>query len=244
MIRTDKQQYWKDRASQYRGFKWANDPAYLSALVKVCKPKRGEWILDVGVGTGLVAEAILPFASRVVGIDNSKEMIAQCNGKFNVMFCDARDIPYPDGSFDKIIARNVFHHIIEGLQDAANECYRVLKKGGRIIIGERTPPSDETRTEYEAIFKLKDKRNVFIEDHLTNLIETAGFTFVDSKALWIRGFSVRTWLEKSGLPDDVKDKIYALHVSGSDNLKRAYKMKERDGDCLIDIKNVIVVGEK
>ncbi len=244
MIGTDKLKYWKDRASQYSAFKWANDPSYLSAFIKACEPRKREWILDVGIGTGLVAEAVLPFSSKLVGIDNSKDMIAQCDGKFNAMFCDARDIPYPDGSFDKIIARNIFHHITERLQDAVNECYRVLKQGGRITIGERTSPSDETKAEYRAIFKLKDKRVIFIEDDLIELIEKAGFLFMYSKTHWIRGLSVRSWLAKSELPDAVKSKVFALHVNGSDKLKQAYSMKVRDDDCFIDIKNVILVGEK
>ncbi|TES92909.1 MAG: SAM-dependent methyltransferase [Candidatus Cloacimonadota bacterium] len=244
MIGTDKQEYWKSRARQYGKFKWANDPSYLSAFIKACEPREREWILDVGIGTGLVAEAILPFASKIVGIDNSKDMLTQCNGKFNVMFCDARDIPYPDGSFDKIIARNVFHHITERLQDAVNECHRVLKRGRRIVIGERIAPSDETRAEYGAIFRLKDKRNIFIESHLINLIERAGFEFVGSQSHWIRGLSVKAWLAKSGLDDEAKSKIYNLHINGSDELKRAYKMKKRGGDCFIDIKNIIVIGEK
>jgi len=244
MIGTDKQKYWKDRASQYSTFRWANDPRYLSAFVNTCEPREGEWILDVGVGTGLVAEAVLPFSSKVVGIDNSKDMIIQCNGKFNVMFCDARDIPYPDGSFDKIIARNVFHHITERLQDAVNECYRVLKRGGRIIIGERTPPSDEVKAEYDAIFRLKDKRVVFLVGDLIELIEKAGFVFMYSRTHWIKELSVRAWLAKSELSDAVKSKVFALHVNGSDELKQAYDMKIRDDDCFIDIKNVILVGEK
>lgn len=244
MIGTDKPKYWKNRASQYSAFKWANDSAYLSAFIEACEPRKGEWILDVGVGTGLVAEAVLPFSSKVVGIDNSKDMITQCNGKFNVMFCDARDIPYPDGSFDKIIARNVFHHITERLQDAVNECYRVLKKGGKIIIGERTSPSDTTKAEYRAIFRFKDKRIIFIEDDLIELIEEAGFVFMYSRTHWIRGLSVRSWLAKSELSYEAKSRIFALHVNGSDELKQAYSMEIRDDDCFIDIKNVILVGEK
>ena len=65
-----------------------------------------------------------------------------------------------------------------------------------------------------------------------------------SKTHWIRGLSLRSWLAKSELPDAVKSKVFALHVNGSDKLKQAYSMKVRDDDCFIDIKNVILVGEK
>ena len=244
MIETDKERYWKDRASQYGAFKWANNSSYLSAFIKACAFEKENWILDAGVGIGLVAKAILPFVSKVVGIDNSKDMLTQCNGNFNLMFCDVRDIPYPDGSFDKIIARNIFHHVTERLQVAMNECHRVLKESGRIIIGERIPPSDETKEEYEAIFRLKDKRVVFIEDDLIELLKKTGFTFMHSKIHWIRGLSVKTWLAKSGLPDETQGKIFALHINGSNELKEAYSMKIRDDDCFIDIKNLILVGEK
>lgn len=244
MIATDKQKWWKARAPQYSTFKWASDSSYLSAFIEACDVKRGKRVLDVGVGTGLVAEALLPLGAKVTGIDNSEEMLSRCDGKFNVMLCDARDISYPNDSFDRVVARNILHHITEGLQDAVNECHRVLKRGGKIIVGERVAPSDETRAEYEAIFELYDRRNVFIESHLINLVERAGFKFAFSQAHWIRGLSVRAWLGKSGLPDEAKNRIYGLHLNGSPELKRAYKMKCQDDDCLIDIKNMIVVGEK
>ena len=244
MIETDKKKWWKARASQYSTFKWASNPSYLSAFVKACEPEKRDWVLDVGIGTGLVAEILLPLVSKIVGIDNSKDMLTQCDGKLNIMFCDARDIPYPDSSFDKIIIRNVLHHITEGLQDAMNECYRVLKRGGKVIIGERIAPSDKTKAEYKAIFKLYDKRNVFIEHDLIYLMEGMGFKFAFSQPHWIRELSVREWLAKSELSGEVKDRIYDLHLNGSRALKRAYKMKYRRDDCLIDIKNMIVVGEK
>jgi len=35
-----------------------------------------------------------------------------------------------------------------------------------------------------------------------------------------------------------------MHVTASDIFKRDYNMKIVNGDCLIDVKNLILVGEK
>jgi hypothetical protein len=60
----------------------------------------------------------------------------------------------------------------------------------------------------------------------------------------MRNFSVRDWLVNSGLPPEKQDKIFEMHVTGSGTFRKAYNMKIINGDCLIDVKNLIMVGEK
>lgn len=147
-------------------------------------------------------------------------------------------------SFDKVIARNVFHHIYLDVEKAAEECCRVTKEGGAIIVGERVPPADEVRQEYEQILILKDQRIVFTESSLWSLLATAGFKILKSRDVWIRNLSVRSWLRKSGLSKEIQEKIFALHVCGSEAFRKAHNLKIVGDDCFIDIKSVIVGGVK
>lgn len=242
----NKQQYWKERARRYSSFKWAKDSGYLEAFVIAGDFNKKDCVLDVGTGTGLVARAISPLVNMVIGIDTSPEMLAQCqdNGKIRMMYRDARNTKLTSETFHKITARNVFHHITSGAQKAMNECYRLLKEEGRFIVGERIPPSDDVKKEYASIFKLKDERSIFIEEDLVEMLAKAGFRYISTQFYWIKDISIRGWLGQSGLSNYIQEKIFNLHVNGSSVFKQAHNMRIFDGDCLVDIRNIVLVGKK
>ncbi len=173
-------------------------------------------------------------------------MLDHSNWKDNKYFIkrDIRDSIFCDNVFDKVTARMVFHHITERTQEAMDECYRILKTGGKMILSEGVPPIPEVKEDYKRIFKLKEKRLTFTEEDLVNLMKNSGFKNIRVFAHVMKNFSVRDWLNNSGLPRDKQNKIYELHVSGSEIFKKAYNMKKVNGDCLIDTKNLILVGEK
>ena len=60
----------------------------------------------------------------------------------------------------------------------------------------------------------------------------------------MKNFSVKNWMKNSGLPAKKQNKIFEMHVKGSEMFKEAYNMKIANNDCLIDVKNLILVGEK
>lgn len=242
----NKEQYWKSRARDYSSFKWAKDPKYIDLFLNFLEFRKTDLVLDAGVGTGLISEALAPRVKAIIGVDTSLAMLSQCsrNGNTILMREDLRSLPFMTESFDKVIARNVFHHIFEDVEKAAKECYRTLKEGGAIIVGERVPPAKEVRDEYARILELKDRRFIFTERGIWKLLSAAGFKIIKSRDCWIRDLSVKSWLSKSNLPEDVQDKIFDLHVKGSKALKKAHNMKIERDDCFIDIKSVIVGGVK
>jgi len=242
----DKEQYWREKADRYGSNWWVNDEKYLKRLISTAKLSDQDVVLDAGIGTGLVSEAMAPLVRMVVGIDTSSDMLAQCQRNGNILLLkeDMRSMSFLDGSFGRVVARNVFHHILENPQKAMNECYRVLAKGGLIVMAERTPPSLSTKREYEEIFKLKDERNVYDDLDLIAMMVLSGFKVVNKSLYVMRGFSVKRWLDDTGLPDDKKEAIFNRHIFGSDELKAVYNMRMSGDDCFIDIRNVILVGEK
>jgi len=145
-------------------------------------------------------------------------------------------LPFKDEVFDKVTARLVFHHILEGTQKAMDRCYRVLKRGGKMILSEGIPPSEEVKEDYIKIFKLKEKRLTFMEEDLIALMKEAGFKNIQSRILWLRQMSVKNWLVNSGLPQSTKNKIFRLHLNARDRFKKAYHMIEKERDCWIDMK--------
>ena len=46
---------------------------------------------------------------------------------------DILNMPFEDGTFDLVVSDQVFEHIRGGPQEAIDECFRVLKPGGRMV---------------------------------------------------------------------------------------------------------------
>jgi SAM-dependent methyltransferase len=128
---------------------WVEAPHPLitrARLKEVLDPRPGERILEVGPGTGYytldVAEWVKP-DGEVDILDLQEEMLdhtmrrAGERGLVNVSptRSDAATMPYGDGTFDAAYLVTVLGEIRD--QDAAiRELARVLKPGGRLVIGE------------------------------------------------------------------------------------------------------------
>ncbi|HSF05036.1 MAG TPA: methyltransferase domain-containing protein [Methylomirabilota bacterium] len=103
----------------------------------------GELVLDLGTGTGAVAQrvgAIVGPRGRVLGVDISPEMLALARrsatsvGLGNLTFIEGRAeaIPAEDAAFSVVLACLSMMYVIDR-EAAANEIARVLKPGGRFV---------------------------------------------------------------------------------------------------------------
>jgi ubiquinone/menaquinone biosynthesis C-methylase UbiE len=99
--------------------------------------KNQSHLLDVGGGTGRVAQTLLPYAAGVTVVDLSYKMLREARLKpgLQVSMAGSENLPYPAESFDGIIMVDAFHHVIDQPQ-TLNELYRVLKTGGTIVVKE------------------------------------------------------------------------------------------------------------
>lgn len=106
--------------------------------------KPGMRVVDVGMGTGLVAKqaaAIVGDPALVTGIEPSPGMAqnAQVPAGLKVVEGRAEHIPFPDNSFDFLSMGYALRHISD-LSVAFAEFHRVLKPGGRLCVLEITCP--------------------------------------------------------------------------------------------------------
>ncbi len=94
-------------------------------------------LLDVGGGTGRISGTLTGLAEEIVITDPSAAMLRQAQGKDGLRpaCAHAERLPFPDGSFDRVLVVDAFHHFCDQ-EWAAGELLRVLSPGGRLVIEE------------------------------------------------------------------------------------------------------------
>lgn len=83
-------------------------------------------ILDVGGGTGIMAQFLPDFVDRKNYYDLDASMGILNYDPHNNILAVAEEIPCPDNFFDYVVLSEVLEHVNSKIK-ALNECYRVLK---------------------------------------------------------------------------------------------------------------------
>ncbi|NPV77667.1 MAG: class I SAM-dependent methyltransferase [Anaerolineae bacterium] len=98
---------------------------------------QGMRLLDVGGGTGRIAQHLLCESCDVIVVDESLKMLKKAREKARLhTTCSlAEDLPFGEKSFDRVIMVDAFHHVADQGR-TARELFRVLKPGGVILIEE------------------------------------------------------------------------------------------------------------
>lgn len=132
------------------------------------KPK----ILEIGVGTGNLASKFLNDNYDIIGIDQSREMLAVAKEKYpklKVRLGEFLKIPYENKCVDIIISTYAFHHLNHDEKCIAiQEMLRVLKDDGVIVIGDLMFENKEA--EENLLKKLSQKQIEEIRDEYYSYI--------------------------------------------------------------------------
>ena len=108
-------------------------------------------VLECACGTGLLSAVIAEKCRQLTATDFSEKMLKKaeknCRAFRNITYdqADITALPYPDSSFDKVVAGNVIH-LLDNPLTALGELNRVCKDGGMLIIPTYMNKDDEGKT--------------------------------------------------------------------------------------------------
>lgn len=157
---------------------------YATLVDEIQKSESGK-ILDVGCGNGNLFKMLPDDKYELFGVDFSKNMILEaknsCKGKATFSVADAEMLPFEDNTFDIVVCNASFHHYIH--PDAVlGEIRRVLKNGGRLLIGDPYIPTG-LRSVMNVMLRFSDSGDYHIYGlkEMENLLEENGLNPLSSQ---------------------------------------------------------------
>jgi len=95
------------------------------------------WMLDLGGGTGRSSAGLADKVDRLVLCDLSMPMLQKAGDKglHHRVQASATDLPFAEGTFNRILVVDALHHMPEQ-RTTTGEMVRTLKPGGRLLIEE------------------------------------------------------------------------------------------------------------
>ena len=109
----------------------------LKATIEASRLRRGERVLDVGTGTGILIPYILKCRpSEIHACDLAENMLRRVKEKFPRVIthlCDVGDLLLPDDSLDVAFINACFSNIMDKSK-SLNNLYRLLRRKGRLVI--------------------------------------------------------------------------------------------------------------
>lgn len=109
-------------------------------VLSLLLPVRGRKILDVGCGTGNFTRKLKALGYDVIGLEPNTEMRSKAIEKgLECVEGIAEEIPFEDETFDAVVSVAAVE-FFDDLSGAISEMIRVVKRGGKVVIGFITGP--------------------------------------------------------------------------------------------------------
>lgn len=170
-------------------------------------------LLDIGTGSGRMAELFAPRADHIVALDKNLDMLRVARAKLQNLPSDAIELvqgdfaslPFPACRFDTVLLHQVLH-FAQDPAAALAEAARVTRSAGRIAIVDFAAHDREELRDRHAHMRLG-----FTDKAIRTLLSEAGFDPAPPVALDEGELTVKIWLgTRIGVPASTEKREAAL----------------------------------
>jgi ubiquinone/menaquinone biosynthesis C-methylase UbiE len=162
------------------------EDAFKRRLVHEARIGPGCEVLDLGCGTGTLTLLVkhLHAEAKVHGLDGDPKALAIARRKAERAQAEialdhglSYELPYPDGSFDRVLSSLLFHHLDRDAKTRTlDEVRRVLKSGGAVHIVDFGKPSTSLGASLARLICRGDHLRDNLEGRMVELLQDAGFS--------------------------------------------------------------------
>jgi len=192
------QEYFADHAHDWDELRrlHSSDEMVEEALAQALGETTLGRLLDIGTGTGRMAELFAEKADHIVALDKSLAMLRLARAKLQhlpaarveVIQGDFASLPFAPDSFDTVLFHQVLHFATSPAA-ALCEAARVTRAGGRIAIVDFAAHQREELREKHAHARLG-----FADGHMHELLDDAGFDPREPISLEDGEIGVKIWV--------------------------------------------------
>lgn len=144
--------------------------------------------LDVGCGTGVLAERLAEAGYHMVGVDPSQGMLDILEARTQLVravCASGTSLPFDDSSFDLVITVAAMHHIAEpdDVKQTLAEMVRVVKPSGRLVVWDHNPRNPYWKLLMARVPQDTGEERLISEAEIISGLRAAGGQIVLSKQL-------------------------------------------------------------
>lgn len=198
----------------------------LDHLLALAKPQSDWLTLDVATGGGHTALKIAPYVQKAVAADLTPKMLGAAHhfiaeqGVDNVVFAggDAEELPFASNTFELVTCRIAPHHFPDCFR-FVQECARVLKPDGRLVVEDHVMPDDERAAWYiDAFERLRDPSHfrAYAGYEWQGMFLDAGLQVEQMETLTKAGVKLIPWAERQGCTPAVIQHLQIMLVQAPD----------------------------
>lgn len=219
-VKAQSQQRFGEYAQGYVTSKVHAEGEDLDLMVAMAEPQAHWLALDVATGGGHTALKFAPHVGRMVASDLTPKMLHAAQGFINersaknVLFsaADGENLPFAARIFDLLTCRIAPHHFPDCFR-FVQECARVLKVGGVLLIEDHVQPEDDQAARYiDAFERLRDPSHnrAFAEYEWRGMFIDAGLR-VEQVVMHVKANGkLLPWAERQGNSPDVIARLQVL----------------------------------
>ena len=228
--------------------------ADLDRLLELAQPQADWLMLDVAPGGGHTTLKFAPHVRRVVTCDLTPPMLDAARGflteqgaqAVDYIAGDAENLPFANATYNLVTCRIAPHHFPNCFK-FVQECARVLRPGGLLLVQDHVLPDDQRAARYiDSFERLRDPSHhrAYADYEWRGMFLDAGLSVEHSERMQKTG-KMLPWAERTGCTPEIIERLQILLAQAPDAVAEWISPKcVGTADVTFEHNYIIIAGRK